>query len=122
MRKFLAAMIVAAAFVRPALALDRAAVEKLALGDGDEKIEAIRLLLEQIAATLEVRSSSKELRIAAIRTLGRSSNPSVKTLLLEVLQIEEEEDILLELRTSLRSVESRLGWNQRAGLLFAGVS
>jgi urea transport system permease protein len=230
-------MIVAAAFVRPALALDAAAVEKLVTGDGDEKIEAIaalvaegdpraltvlqalaegelqvagkralivkggdavdavtggkvtplpgglddivvnnrlrgavqsalaalklvspersirlaaakelsggaeeamlplvkkalekesdttiRPLLEQIAATLEVRSKDKATRIAAIRTLGKSSNPSVKTLLLEVQQIEEEEDILTEVRMSLRAVESRLAWNQKAGLLFAGVS
>jgi urea transport system permease protein len=89
----------------------------------DKETDAtIRSMLEQIAATLEVRAKDKATRIAAIRTLGKSSNPNVKSLLLEALQAEKETDVRSELRTSLRAVESRLAWNQRAGLLFAGIS
>src|SRR5262245_20643675 len=41
MRKWLIAAALLAACIRPAAALDRAAVEKLAIGDGEEKIAAI---------------------------------------------------------------------------------
>src|SRR5689334_5149188 len=40
-------LIVAALLARPAIALDRAAVDKLALGDGEEKIEAIAALVAE---------------------------------------------------------------------------
>ena len=81
-----------------------------------------RPLLEQIAATLELKSGTKEARIAAIRMLAQSSNPNAKTLLLSVLENEKDEDIRFEAQTSLGQVEGRLVWKQRAGLLFAGVS
>jgi len=83
---------------------------------------AIKTLLVQIAATLELKSGTKESRIAAIRTLADSSNSNVKMLLLSVLENEEDEDVRFAARTSLDQVEERLAWNQRAGLAFAGVS
>src|SRR5262245_43590499 len=61
-----------------------------------ESDAAIRTLLEQIAATLELKGGTKESRIAAIRTLGESSNASAKTLLLAVLQDEKDPDIRLQ--------------------------
>ena len=44
----------------------------------------IRALLEIIAAGMQLKSESRDARLAAIRTLGRSSSPSSKTLLLEL--------------------------------------
>ena len=87
-----------------------------------EPDSAIRTLLLQIAATLELKSGTKESRIAAIRTLADSSTSNVKTLLLSVLENEKDEDVRSAARTSLDQVEERLAWNQRAGLAFAGVS
>jgi urea transport system permease protein len=83
---------------------------------------AIKILLVQIAATLELKSGTKESRIAAIRTLAESSNSNAKTLLLSVLENEKDEDVRFAARTSLERIEDRLAWNQRAGLAFAGVS
>jgi urea transport system permease protein len=97
------------------LPLVRKALEK-------ETDTAIWPLLEQIAATLELKGGTRESRIAAILTLGKSSNPNAKTLLLSVLETEKDEEILTGTRMSLRAVEGRLAWNQRAGLAFAGVS
>jgi urea transport system permease protein len=89
----------------------------------------IRPLLDQIAATIEIRTGSKEARIAALRKLGLSSNPATKTALLSLLErnpdgspVEADEAIRIEAETSLRAVEGRLAWGQRAGLLFAGIS
>jgi urea transport system permease protein len=83
---------------------------------------AIRTLLTQTAATLGLRSGTKESRIAAIHTLAESSSSNVKTLLLSVLESEKDEDVRAAARASLELVEERLAWNQRAGLAFAGVS
>lgn len=90
---------------------------------------AIKPLLEMIAATLELQSADKEVRISAIRTLGLSSNPNIKTLLLAVLAknpdggfVEPDQDLRIEAQKSLLAVEGRLVWGERAGQLFSGIS
>ncbi|HKA42010.1 MAG TPA: urea ABC transporter permease subunit UrtB [Burkholderiales bacterium] len=97
------------------LPLVKKALEK----EGDP---AIRPLLEQIAATLELKGGAKESRIAAIRMLAQSGSSNAKTLLLSALEGEKDEDIRLAAQASLDRIEGRLAWNQRAGLLFAGLS
>src|SRR6266850_3548313 len=122
----------------PALALDRAAVEKLAFGDGDERIEAIAALVAEgdpkarevlkALAEGEMQTAGKQVLIVrgdkaldAIRTLGRSSNPNSKTLLLELVA-DADPDIRREARMSLDAVEKRLVWGEWLGLAFAGIS
>jgi urea transport system permease protein len=90
---------------------------------------AIKPLLELIQATLELQSSSKDVRVAAVRTLGLSSNLNIKTLLLSVMAkssdgsyVETDEDVRIEAQKSLRAVEGRLVWGERAGQLFSGIS
>ena len=63
---------------------------------------AIKTLLAQIAATLELKSGTKESRIAAIRTLADSSSSNAKTLLLAVLENEKDEDVRLAARDEPR--------------------
>ena len=87
-----------------------------------ESDPAIRQLLEQIAATLQLKAGDQESRLGAILTLGESSNPNAKTLLLSVLETEKDEVLRGAAQASLRTVEGRLAWNQRAGLAFAGIS
>ncbi len=94
-----------------------------------ENDRAIKPMLEFIAATLELKSGSKDARVAAVRTLGLSNNASTKTLLSTLLEknpdgshAEGDEDIRFEAQKSLRAVEARLAWGDRAGLLFSGVS
>ena len=89
----------------------------------------IKPMLELVAATLELGSGDRDARIAAVRTLGLSGNPSTKTLLLSVLErrkdgtyADPDEDVRIEAQKSLRAVEDRLAWGERAGLAFAGVS
>jgi urea transport system permease protein len=89
----------------------------------------IKPLLETLAATLELGSGDRDARIAAIRTLGLSGNPNAKTVLLALVEkrqdgsfAEPDEDVRIEAQKSLRAVEDRLAWGERAGLLFAGVS
>ena len=87
-----------------------------------ERDASVRPLLEQIAATLEIKGGTKEARLTAIRTLEHSTNPATKTLLLSVLESEKDIDIRLAAQKSLRAIEGRLAWGERAGLLFSGIS
>ncbi|MEQ1776677.1 MAG: urea ABC transporter permease subunit UrtB [Burkholderiales bacterium] len=82
----------------------------------------IRTLLTHIAATLELKAGDVKTRLAAVRTLGLSGGGNAKPLLLSVLEGETDADVRLEAQKSLKHVEERLVWGQRAGLLFAGIS
>lgn len=82
----------------------------------------IREILGGVTATLELKSGARESRLAAIRTLGQSGAPNAKTLLLAVLEGEQDAEIRAGAQASLRAVEDRLAWGDRAGLLFAGAS
>jgi urea transport system permease protein len=83
---------------------------------------AIKLLLEQIVAGLELKTGNRDARLAAIRMLGRSGSPSAKNLLLSVIETEKEMDLKKEAQKSLRAIEWRLGTGERVGLLFTGIS
>jgi len=104
------------------LPLVKKALEK----EADAEIKA---LLALIRSTLELASPDKEVRLAAIRALGYSSNPNTKTLLLQLLEkkpdgsfAEPDEAVRTEIQFSLRAVEKRLAWGDRAGLAFSGLS
>jgi urea transport system permease protein len=86
-----------------------------------ERDVEIRGLLEVTAAGMQLKADSRDERLAAIRTLGGSSNPSSKTLLLE-LASDADPDIRREARMSLEAVEKRLAWGEWLGLAFAGIS
>lgn len=81
----------------------------------------IRPLLELTSASMEMKSGTKEERLAAIRRLGASSSPNSRTLLAEAVA-DGDEDIRIAAQKSLREVQGKLAWGERAGLLFAGIS
>ncbi len=87
-----------------------------------ESDPAIKDALNQIAASLELKSGTKEARLAAMKLMAQSPNPSAKTLLLAVLESDKDADIQLEARNSLKAVEGRLAWGERLGMVFTGVS
>jgi urea transport system permease protein len=112
--RFAAAKELAAGADASMLPLVRNALEKEADPD-------IKPLLELIAASMQMKAGDKAQRLAAIRMLGESTSPNSKTLLAEAAR-DSDEDIRWEAQKSLRAVEGRLAWGERAGLLFAGVS
>ncbi len=103
-------------------AVDAAALPLVKKALAKEEDPAIRALLEFIAATLQLKSGDVKTRLAAVRTLGQSGDGNAKSLLLSVLESEADADVRSEAQTSLKQIEGRLVWGQRAGLLFAGVS
>ena len=84
----------------------------------------IKSQLAMIAAGLDLRSSEKAERIAAVKLLGTSSNPASKTLLLPLLDAanEPDEELRKAAQANLKAIEARLARAQFAGLLFSGVS
>ena len=140
LRRELAGALAALKLVSPDRAMRLAAAKELALGADDailplvkkaidkEADPDIKPMLEMIAAAMEIKSDNRETRLAAIRKLAESANSNAKTLLLSVLEkkdgafVETDEDLRIEAQKSLRAVEGRLVWGERAGLLFAGIS
>jgi urea transport system permease protein len=84
----------------------------------------IRAKLEQVAAALDLQSTDRAARLAAVERLGSSSNSNAKTLLLSVLVPGAESDpaVLAQAKASLKNVDARLARAEFAGLLFSGVS
>ena len=104
------------------LPLVRRALEK-------EKDREIRAALVQVAATIQLKSDDKAVRLGAIRTLADSDSASARTLLSALLLkradssfAEPDAEIREAAKASLDAVQGRLAWGERAGLLFAGVS
>ena len=95
-----------------------ALVQKVLEKETDAEIKA---LLEISAASLAMNSGSKEERIAAIKRLGDSNSPNSRTLLAAAAN-DPDPEIKAAAQSSLREVQGRLAWGERAGLLFAGVS
>ncbi len=93
-----------------------------------ERDPVIKSMLDMIAAAMEIKSSDRDTRLAAIRRLATSSNPDTRTLLLGVLEkkdgawVETDADLRAEAEKSLRAVDGQLVWGERLGLAFAGIS
>src|SRR3954469_7607921 len=82
----------------------------------------IKAMLEQVAAALELRAEDPALRLAAVKKLATSSNPSTKTLLLDFLNDEKDEGLKSGARRSLQAIEGHLAWGDRLGIVFTSVS
>jgi len=88
----------------------------------------VKGLLTLTQASIQLASTDKTTRRAAIRALGESNNPSTKTLLLGVLEkkgdafVEADPELRAEAEKSLRAVEGRLATGEMLGRVFSGVS
>ncbi|HVB46884.1 MAG TPA: urea ABC transporter permease subunit UrtB [Burkholderiales bacterium] len=89
----------------------------------------IKRLLEIVSASVHLHVGSNAERLAAIRTLARSGSTKTETLLLPLVAkkadgswAEPDPEIRAAAKASLASVDERLAWGDRVGLLFAGLS
>jgi urea transport system permease protein len=133
LRKEIEGALAALKLISPDRAVRMEAAKKLAAGADESLLPLVKKALDQesdadikstlglIAASLELKSGSKESRIAAIRRLGESNSPNSRTLLAEAVT-DADEDIKIEAQKALREVQGKLAWGERAGLLFAGIS
>jgi urea transport system permease protein len=95
---------------------------------GKESDAEVKALLERVRANLQLSSKDKAVRLAAITSLGSSTNPNTKTVLLGILAkkggefVEKDADIRHAAQKSLTEVEGRLATGERIGQVFSGVS
>jgi urea transport system permease protein len=140
MRRALQGALAALKLFSPEVAVRARAVEQLR-GEVDESqlplIEkayaaetdaAVKEQLERMRAAILISSDDKEKRLEAAKALGGSGQPAVKALLLERLAkegesyVEPDAEVRAALQGALRSVDSRLAWGERLGVIFSGVS
>jgi urea transport system permease protein len=106
---------------------DSADEAKLVLVEKAEKVEtdaALKAQLAQLRAAVLISSSDKAKRLDAARLLAGSDQPSTRSLLLERLapNVETDAEVRAALSATLDTVQSRLAWGERLGVLFTGAS
>jgi urea transport system permease protein len=93
-----------------------------------ERDPDIRALLVHAVAVLELGSSDKATRLAAVTALARSADPSTRTLLLPLLEAkggtyaEPDVDVRTAAELALRTVDRRLALGDTLGRIFTGLS
>ena len=140
LRREIASAIAVLRLTAPERDLRLAAAKELQSGADEEMLPAIikalaneldpeiRGLLAYARATVELGSTDKAQRVAAIQALGASHSASTKTLLLGVLEkkgdayAEPDADLRAEAEIALRAIEGRLATGEVAGRVFSGVS
>ena len=104
---------------------DQADEGKLPLIEKAEKAESDAGLKGQLGllkAAVLISSADKAKRLDAARLLAASDQPATKSLLLERMNAETDAEVKGALLASLGTVESRLAWGERLGVLFTGAS
>ena len=94
-------------------------VEQAAAKEQDPEIKAE---LELLKAAVLISSPDAARRLAAAALLADSQQPATRSLLLERLNQEQDAGVRAAITKSLKTVESRLAWGERLGVLFTGLS
>jgi urea transport system permease protein len=140
MRREIAGAIAALKLSAPERAVRLAAAKALQTGADEGMLPAvaaalakeqdpeIKGLLEYARATIELASSDRTKKLAAIHALAKSDSASTKTLLLGLTAkkgdtfVEPDAEVRAEVEIALRAVEGRLATGELAGRIFSGVS
>jgi urea transport system permease protein len=83
---------------------------------------ALKAQLELLKATALISSPDKAKRIAAATLLAGSADPATGALLAAKLDEEADAEVKAAIRRSIDTVQSRLAWGERLGVLFTGIS
>jgi urea transport system permease protein len=96
-----------------------ALIERAAAAEQDAELKA---QLELLQAAVLISSPDKARRLSAAKRLGSSLQPATRALLMEKLAAEADVEVKAAITASLDTVQSRLAWGERLGVLFTGVS
>ena len=83
---------------------------------------ALKAQLELLKAVALISSPDKAKRIAAATLLAGSGDPATGSLLMAKLADETDGDVKIAIQRSLETIQSRLAWGERLGVLFTGAS
>lgn len=83
-----------------------------------------RLILEQAAAILNLKSQEVSVRLNAVEILAQSNNPNTRNLLQSMLepQGEPDDNVRKAIRRALKSMNNRLTWIEFLASVFSGIS
>ena len=87
-----------------------------------EAVPAIKDALGALRSAMLLGSADKTKRLEAATALGESGTPATKTLLLDRMKVETDAEVRVAIGTALGSIEGRLGWGERLGVVFTGIS
>ena len=79
-----------------------------------------QMLLAQ--AAIQLNDASATVRLDAARALADSQTPDTQLLLNQRLSQEDNAQVRHQLESSLRTIQSALGWGEKLGALFTGIS
>ena len=79
-----------------------------------------QMLLAQ--AAIQLNDASAAVRLDAARALADSQTPDTQLLLNQRLSQEDNAQVRHQLESSLRTIQSALGWGEKLGALFTGIS
>ncbi|MFO1323065.1 MAG: urea ABC transporter permease subunit UrtB [Burkholderiales bacterium] len=107
---------------------DEDALPAIAAATAKEPDPEVRGLLVLTQASIQLASTDRATRLAAIRALAQSDAGATKTLLLGVLEkkggkfVEQDDEVRAEAQRSLSAVEGRLAKGDIAARVFSGIS
>ena len=89
-----------------------------------EKDPEIKAFVAQARALIALKSPDALTRLAAVKTLGESNNPSLKVRLIALTDPTKEADerVRLEAKNSLRALNARLALGENIERIFSGLS
>jgi urea transport system permease protein len=134
MRREIEAALAALSLLSPDVATRRNAIAQLKEQMDESKLPLIgkalaaeqdaglKAQLELLKAAAEITSSDKVRRINAAQQLARSATPATRAMLLERQATETDAQVRAAITTALNTVQSRLAWGERLGVLFSGIS
>lgn len=82
----------------------------------------LRQQLQGLVAAAQLSSTLREERLTAATRLADIADPSVRSLLSEKLASESDPQVKAALSAALSSVQGRLAWGDRLGVMFSGIS
>jgi urea transport system permease protein len=94
-------------------------VEKAYAAETDAQLKTQLDLLRSAAA---IASPDKARRLDAARALAASPQPATRSLLQGRLHDEDDAEVKAALQSSIATINSRLAWGERLGVLFTGLS
>jgi urea transport system permease protein len=103
---------------------DEAKLPLVQAAEAKEKDAEVREVLGQVRANIQLSSSDKAVRLAAVKTLADSSSPNIKEMLSTRLAPdgETDPDVRTAITAAIKSIESRLSRFELIAQVFTGVS
>jgi urea transport system permease protein len=94
-------------------------LDKALATEADAGIQKFMLLAK---AAIQLNDNDAQVRLAAAKALADSQTPDTQLLLNQRLSQEDNAQVRHQLETSLRTIQSALGWGEKLGALFTGIS